>query len=367
MSEGVSWKRIKAVLAEALAMEPEERTDFVREACGGDRELEREVHAYLSAERGGQALDRLSLELWTLPGEREQPTDLVGQSVDGHRILAFLGAGGMADVYEAEEMGGTRVALKLLRRGSLSHFATRRFDVERSGLRRLSHPRIARFRTSGLSSDGAPYYTMDLVKGETLDDYCDRRRLPLTERSRLLARVCDAVDHAHDEGIVHRDIKPSNVLVRPDGEPVLLDFGIAKLLGDEGRGDPGTVTREYVSLTPLYASPEQVEGEAVSPASDVFSLGAVGYRLAVGVPSSDLGRRKPTRPSELLPGDGPALDEVAEARGTTARELVRALRSGLDKILVKACMVRPSRRFRSAARLGVRLRRWADGRSRGSE
>ncbi len=361
---GVSWERVKALLAEALATDPGHRSAFVRDACAGDEALEAEVRALLASEEGGRALDRLSVDLWTLPGEVRDPADRVGQTVDGHPIVGFLGAGGMADVYEAEEetTGGRveRVALKLLRRGSAPHFAARRFEIERSGLRRLRHPGIARFRSSGVTTDGTPYYTMDLVVGEPLDVYCDRLRLPLSARARLLARVCEAVDHAHGAGVVHRDIKPSNVLVRGDGAPVLLDFGIAKLLGETGSGDPSTLTRESLSLTPLYASPEQVEGEAVSAASDVFSLGAVGYRLAIGFPPPDIAG-KPPPPSELFPVHPGTATATAEARRSTPAELVRALRTGLDKILRKACASRPSRRFRSAAEMGRRLERWAEG------
>jgi len=359
---GISWGRVKAALAATLAAPRSEREARLREVCAGDALLEAEVRALLASEEGGRRLDRLSVDLWTLPGEARDPAERVGGTVDGHPLVGFLGAGGMADVYEAEEaVDGRveRVALKLLRKGAASRFSTRRFEVERSGLRRLRHPGIARFRSSGVAEDGTPYYTMDLVVGEPMDAWCDARRLPLAARVRLLVQVCEAVQHAHEAGVVHRDIKPTNVLVREDGTPVLLDFGIAKLLGEEGTGDPGTVTRESLSLTPLYASPEQVEGEAVSAASDVFALGAVGYRLAVGALPSDAGRRPPP-PSALLPGDVEAAAAVAEARRSTPRELVRALRSGLDRILAKACARKPSRRHRSAAEMGERLRRWAD-------
>ena len=195
-------------------------------------------------------------------------------------------------VVEAEnkdEAFEKQVAVKVLRAGLDNHEAELRFRAERQILADLDHPNIARVLDGGSTDDGTPYVVMEYIEGEPLDTYCDTRKLSNRERLELFRKVCSAVQHAHRNLIVHRDLKPGNILVTPDGEPKLLDFGIAKLL-DPARS-PHTLpqTRAMMNpMTPEYASPEQVLGDTLTTASDVYALGVVLYELLTGVAPFEL-------------------------------------------------------------------------------
>jgi serine/threonine-protein kinase len=277
----------------------------------------------------------------------------------------------MGVVYLAErddDQYRKRVALKLLRRGMDDPHLVRRFLEERQILATLDHPHIARLLDGGVS-DGRPWFAMEYVEGEPIDRYCDGRRLPVDDRLRLFLEVCDAVQYAHRSLVVHRDLKPSNVLVTDDGGVKLLDFGIAKLLAP---GDAVEATLTQVgrrAMTPGYASPEQVRGEPVTVASDVYSLGVMLYALLAGrspyrVPSGlerELERavlEEPTEPPSTTVGR--QADEAA-ARGTSAERLRRRLRGDLDMIVLTALRKEPERRYPSVEALATDLRRHLGG------
>ena len=226
---------------------------------------------------------------------------VAGQHIGPYRLLRELGRGGMGIVYLAEhEDVGKQVALKLVRGGPVDPVATRRFLLERRVLARLEHPHIARLYDAGMAEstpgqpgEGTPYFVMEYVEGRPIDAYCDAKQLGVEDRLRLFETVGRAVQHAHQHFVVHRDLKPSNILVTEDGRVKLLDFGIAKVLAEaeEGEGEETLTGTGRRVLTPAYAAPEQVRGEAVTAATDVYALGVVLYELLTGCRPVDVSGR----------------------------------------------------------------------------
>ncbi|MEO1366584.1 MAG: serine/threonine-protein kinase, partial [Acidobacteriota bacterium] len=268
------------------------------------------------------------------------------------------------------------VAIKWLHSRIAGDHARRRLRLERQILANLDHPSIAKLLDAGSTDDGMPYFVMEYIDGVAIDRFCDDRRLDVTARIELFLKVCDAVAEAHRNLIVHRDLKPSNILVTPEGEPKLLDFGIAKLLDPESAGIEAGVTEGWMRvLTPGYASPEQVRGEAITTAADVYSLGILLYKLLVGrLPfdfkdssleeiSRQLDTAEAPRASAGLAegGDHAALSEVAERRLATPKELAATLRGDLDSIMAKALRSAAADRYQSVEQLDFDLRRHRDG------
>jgi serine/threonine-protein kinase len=285
-----------------------------------------------------------------------------GAMVGPFRLQELLGEGGMGEVWIAGREGADfrqRVAVKLLRaRGDAASTAAR-FRLERRILARLSHPRIARLLDGGTTEDGTPWLAMEYVEGLPLTEHSASRGLSVDERLRLFARVCDAVHFAHRNLVVHRDIKPGNILVDADGEPKLLDFGIAKLLEEDPEDDaPGTLTRTGERpMTPDYAAPEQVRGETATTATDVWALGVVLHELLSGV--------RPYRSGHRSVGEiERAILEAAPSRPSTHvtdRSARRRLRGDLDAIVLKALRARPEDRYPSVEALASDVRRHLDG------
>jgi eukaryotic-like serine/threonine-protein kinase len=348
------WARIDALFGEALDRPAPERLDFLAAECGEDRELYDAVRSLLEDEAAAGALIGESVTgfvpdlLAALPpeGDADDHDDgdpVVGRIVGPYRLVAELGRGGMGAVYLAERADGEfekRVALKLVKRGMDTDEILRRFRFERRILAGLEHPNIARLYDGGASEDGRPYLVMELVEGEKITDYCDHRRLDIDERLRLFRAVCAAVQHAHQNLVVHRDIKPSNILVTGDGTPKLLDFGIAKLLDEDASDSPRTRTGMRI-LTPEYAAPEQLRGEPVTTATDVFALGAVLHELVTGRGPAVAARDRAT-------GGDSVMSAAAAARRTTADRLRRRLRGDLGTIVEKALEADPRQRYHSA-------------------
>ena len=285
----------------------------------------------------------------------------------------------MGEVFLAERDDGQfeqRVALKLVRPGPQSESMSRRFLLERRLLARLEHPGIARLVDGGLAADGRPYLAMEYVDGRPITEHADRERLGLRRRVELLLHVCHAVEHAHRGLIVHRDLKPSNILVSDGGGVKLLDFGIAKLLDVTSGSAPETEVTARV-MTPAYASPEQVRGEDVTTATDVYGLGLVLYELLCGRSPFRLGDATPLAaahavlhtdappPSRRAQGDeadGADADRIAANRRLTPERLVRSLAGDLDAIALRALRKEPSERYDSVVSLREDLERWLEGR-----
>jgi eukaryotic-like serine/threonine-protein kinase len=283
----------------------------------------------------------------------------VDRRIGPYRVVRELARGGMGVVYLAERADGQfeqRVALKLVKRGMDSDEIHRRFLAERQILARLDHPHIARLLDGGVSAEGQPYFAIEYVEGTTLLAHCEVHRLGLEERLRLFLDVCDAVRYAHQNLVVHRDLKPSNILVTADGRVKLLDFGIAKLQTQEPDAETGLTATDFRVMTPDYAAPEQVRGEAVTTATDVYALGAVLYELVSGRRAHRLESRTPMEVAWVVCEVEPEPPSVAASPSIRDR-----LRGDIDTITLTALKKEPDRRYPTVEQLASDVRRYLDG------
>ncbi|HEX7184712.1 MAG TPA: serine/threonine-protein kinase [Thermoanaerobaculia bacterium] len=376
------WRRADPIFDQALDLPSAERPAFLDRACGGDAELRALVERLLAgAESEATALapgGAFQGPLWEgTGGDAEEDGGLAaGEIVGRYRIVRELGRGGMAVVFLAERADGQfqqQVALKLLKRGLDTDELVRRFDQERQILALARHPGLARLLDGGVGPGGRPYLVMELVEGRPIDAWCDGERLPIPGRLRLFLQAARAVEAAHRSLIVHRDIKPSNILVTPDGHAKLLDFGIAKLLDPDATADGAALTRSATRLmTPAYASPEQLRGDPVTTASDVYQLGLLLYLLLTGRFPYSPGDG-PTRPSATVDapagkgkppgGEAKTPEEITAARGSTPARLRRELAGDLDTIVLTALRKEPERRYGSVAMMISDVERYLEGRT----
>lgn len=318
-----------------------------------------------------------------LPDDTDSQPDPAGLIIGSYRLIRSLGRGGMGEVFLAERADDQfrqNVAIKLVRRGLLSGQVQGRLRQERQILASLDHPNIARLYDGGATADGTPYIVMEYIDGEPIDIHCDRRQLTVAQRLRLFITVCAAVHRAHQNLIVHRDLKPSNILVTRDGVPKLLDFGIAKRLDLDEHAEMYTmaVTQADVRvLTPDHASPEQVRGDLISTASDIYVLGVLLYELLSGYkPFSLRGKHfgeverticedVPAMPSEVIETaerqEDSGIGTVAAQRSTGIAKLRRELKGDLDNIVAMAMRKEPERRYSSAEQLAGDVDRYLRG------
>ena len=366
------WRRIGELFDQVVEAPTHEHDALLRRLCGDDEELLHEIRALLAADAAGAALDQRTPQLrdavatdWARDHESVAPT---GSVIGSWRVLRELGRGGMGAVLLVERADGQfeqRAALKLIKRGMDSEAVLARFLRERQILARLSHPGIARLIDGGLSADHRPYFVMEYVEGTSLVEYCLRHELGLRGRIECILQVCAALQFAHRQLVVHLDIKPSNVLVTDSGEIKLLDFGIAKLLGGE-RSDLATQTGAGGDrpLTPGYAAPEQVHGEPITTATDVYGVGSLLYELLTTRRPNGLGdgasveqarqaldRGEPVAPSSV----------IADAANAIAPIPARQLRGDLDTIVLKTLKREPERRYATVESLADDLRRHLSG------
>jgi non-specific serine/threonine protein kinase/serine/threonine-protein kinase len=362
---------ISALLAQALAEPEDRRADWLERACGQDQALLSEVRSLLACFPASAP-------------EPGAPAALAAASPDSprqlgpYRLVRQLGEGGMGAVFLATRADAEfemRVAVKLIRPGADSEVLVTRFLRERQILAGMEHPNIARLLDGGTSS-GQPYLVMDYVEGQPLDRYCDEGRLSIRQRLKLFRKVCAPVHYAHQNLVIHRDLKPTNILVGADGEPKLLDFGIATLLQADNPGADLTAVHGLF-LSPLYASPEQLRGRRTTVASDVYSLGVILYQLLCGCHpfqaetgnTADLVaavvKSDPLLPSTaggLAATAAPEPSKVAECRGEKPDRLRRILRGDLDSIVMKALAKEPADRYGSVEELSADIGRYLEGR-----
>jgi tetratricopeptide (TPR) repeat protein len=317
-----------------------------------DLEIQQQVKTLLAHEAAAETFVEQAIQGETVSLRSHR--DLPPQSVIGaYRVLSLLGRGGMGTVYLAERADGAfeqRVAIKVIRAGSHQALLLDRFQQERRILAQLSHPFIASLFDGGQTPDGSPYFVMEYVAGQGIDVFCRSSSLSAAARIDLLLKVCEAVTHAHQHLVIHRDLKPANILVTAGGQPKLLDFGIAKVL------DPATADAAQTStrlLTPEYASPEQVRGEAITTATDVYALGGVLYNLMTGRTPHEITKRSAFEIARA----------IAEEEVPAASSIRPDLPSDIDAILKKALRSDPSRRYRSVDEFGDDLRRYRSGRA----
>jgi eukaryotic-like serine/threonine-protein kinase len=359
------WNRLKELFSSALELPPTERDAFVAGACSDDAELRHELRELIrSAEVDDGFIEQPAADTLGWSGEIAE-RDHVGPRIGPYRILGLAGRGGLSRVYRAVREGTgyeQQVAVKLLRPGFGDETLLRRFRAERRMLAALAHPHIAHFLDGGAADDGTPYLVMEFVEGLPLDEYCDVNALALEARIDLFRVLCGAVHYVHQHLMVHGDLKGSNVLVKSDGVLKLLDFGIAKLLTpDAATGDP-TRPATLMLLTPDYASPEQLRGEPITTASDVYSLGTLLYRLLTGTTPYDTAHAAPAVILERMAAGGPMPpDAAAERTGGTYSAFARALRGDLGTILLRVIKKEPGERYSSAQQLADDLHRWLRG------
>jgi serine/threonine-protein kinase len=360
---GGGFSRLNALFQQAIELPQGERADFVARACADDAALRDRLLRMLEqdARADQQSTDRLG---GAIAAGRRAVADSprAPERIGPFRILRRLGQGGMGTVYLGEREGADfsqRVAIKLLRGISGQDPDTARLRRERRLLARLEHPHIARLVDGGELDDGTPFVAMEYIEGDTLLRHAQARGLGIADRLRLFDQLLEAVAYAHRHLIVHRDIKPENVLVDADGQLKLLDFGIAKLLDDDDAQASGATQTVAGAMTPCYASPEQLQGQAVSTQSDLYSLGVVLYELLTGqlpfppdpsISPLALQQRicttQPVAPSRVVQGSAPR----------------RRLRGDLDNIVLKALRKEPQRRYASVDALADDLRRHREGR-----
>jgi eukaryotic-like serine/threonine-protein kinase len=388
---GQRWKQVRDLFDAALEQPVHLRDRFIAARTTGDARLAQEVRELLASyQQSDHMLTQPAIKGLEslLPGARPTPptlppvtnpddeltmvihqppstdtSNMVGRRMGPYRLIKKIGSGGMGSVFVAardDQQFEQRVAIKVVRPNMNTSEILQRFLQERRVLAGLEHPNIARLLDGGTGDGGLPYLVMEYVEGVPIDKYCDERRLNVTERLKLFRTVCDAVHYAHRNLVIHRDIKPVNILVTEEGVPKLLDFGIAKLVGPQTASDP-SLTVDTAPMTPDYASPEQVHGEAVTTASDVYALGVMLYRLLTGKSPyriekvtaaalfNAISTQDAIRPSQaaLLDEENhKAADDAAKREGTPEK-LSRRLTGDLDVIILTALQKEPARRYAS--------------------
>jgi eukaryotic-like serine/threonine-protein kinase len=354
------WAHIKEILGTALELQDTARLDYLSDACGTDTALREEVEALLaSSEDADDFIEKPALastEEWAEP----DADSFLNTRLGNYRILQLLGEGGMGAVYRAIRDEGDfplQVAIKVVKRGMDTRAILRRFREERRILARLNHPNIAKLLDGGITPDGRPYFVMEFLEGTPIHTYCLTHNISLYGKLELFIAACDAVEYSHRNLVVHRDLKASNILVTGAGVPKLLDFGIAKLMDRDTATDGDLTAKTDRLMTPDYASPEQIRGEAITTTTDVYSLGVLLFELLtgrrpfhlVGLPHAEMARvlatSDPSRPSMVVD-----------------RALAREIAGDLDTIVLKAMHRSPDRRYTSVQQLADDVRRHMDGR-----
>ena len=384
------WRQVEEIFQAALEQDPKQRPDFLDRACAGDASLLSEVESLIkSHEQAKSFIESPLLEEQTriLVDLPHQPD--VSRLIGPYKIIREIGNGGMGTVFlasRADDQYRKAVAIKLIRRGMDTESILSRFRHERQILASLDHPNIARLLEGGTTQDGLPYFVMEYIEGQTIDQYCDTQKLSTADRLKLFRTVCSALHYAHQNLVVHRDIKPSNILVTAGGVPKLLDFGIAKLLKPEMYAQTIAPTETMVRpMTPDYASPEQVRGLPITTASDVYSLGVLLYELLTGhrpyrLSSSSLNdiekaicEQEPEKPStainrtvQVSSSDGRTQtrltpDSVSKTREGQPEKLRRKLAGDLDNIVLMAMRKEASRRYASVEQFSEDIRRHLEG------
>lgn len=348
-----TWNKVRALVEGALALPEDERAAWL-EAQTDDPEARGEAEHLLSFEREASGLFADEMPKWDMPIPSVE-TNLAGVTIGRYRLIEEIGRGGMGTVYLAERADGTyeqRVALKVLQESIFTGKLADRFAKERQILARLSHPGIARLLDGGVTPDGRPYLVLEYIDGRTIDRYCAEEKLSLDRKLRLFLKVAAAVQSAHQQLVLHLDIKPANILVTADGEPKLLDFGIARVLSEglEGANLAGATMR---LLTPKYSSPEQAAGQPLGVGSDVFSLATLLYRLLTDKFPYNIDGLPALEAARIICEDAPIAPSKA-ATGATAAEL----RGDLDNILLQALRKEPPRRYGTVVEFADDIRRF---------
>jgi non-specific serine/threonine protein kinase/serine/threonine-protein kinase len=366
------WQQVKQALAEVLELAPEERTVYLEERYAADSTMREDLESLIAS--GERAGEHFLGEPQIAAAARgiDEATSWIGRRIGSYKIIESIGAGGMGEVFRAvraDDQYRKEVAIKVVRAGQFGNTIVARFKNERQILAGLDHPNLARLLDGGTTEDGVPYLVMELIEGRPITEYCDAHDLSVRERLRLFLDVCAGVHYAHQHLVIHRDIKPHNILVTPAGAPKLLDFGIARILETDSAESLADCTfTGFRVLTPRYASPEQIMGNAMTTATDVYSLGVMLYELLTGITPydattvsvHDLPRvicecevQKPSHAIERArrqPQAGPL-------RQVSAEKLRSQLSGDIDNIVLMAMRKEPLRRYASVNDLHEDIRR----------
>jgi serine/threonine protein kinase/tetratricopeptide (TPR) repeat protein len=368
------------IFAEALSKStPEELAGYLDKQCGSDAQLRAEIESLLASHQNADIFLKGLLVDQDITLE-STPTEQPGTVIGRYKLLEKIGEGGMAVVYMAQQEQPIRrkVALKIIKLGMDTKQVIARFEAERQALALMDHPHIAKFLDAGTTEVGRPYFVMELVKGISITDYCDRNQLSIRERVTLFNQVCTAVQHAHQRGIIHRDLKPSNVMVAQQDAvsiPKIIDFGIAKAINQ--RLTEKTVFTQYAQIigTPAYMSPEQAEFNDldVDTRTDIYSLGILLYELLIGAPPFSeeqlrqagylemqrvIREEEPAKPSTRLSTLGATLTEIAKQRHATPELLRKTIQGDLDWIIMKTLEKDRTRRYETTNALTLDLERY---------
>lgn len=359
------WRILSALLDEAFEIPAAARPDWLQSRTGLPAHLLTVASSMINADAFTMpALPGYADSELAALGTNEGADLAPGLSVGPYRLLREIGCGGMGTVWLAERSDGAlkrQVALKLPHSNLPARQLAERFARERDILAALVHPHIARLYDAGLTPQGRPYLALEYVDGEPLTLYCSTRQLGTGARLELFLQILAAVQYAHNQLAVHRDLKPSNVLVSPDGQVHLLDFGIAKLLTD-GQAQTTELTQLWgAAMTPQYAAPEQILGQPISTAVDVYALGVMLYELLTGVLPYRLKRDTRAALEESILGTEPVSPSQAKGVGADSSRLDRSLRGDLDTIILKALKKDPTQRYATASAFADDLRRYQRG------
>jgi serine/threonine protein kinase/Tol biopolymer transport system component/tetratricopeptide (TPR) repeat protein len=372
--------RIRQIFCEALEKEtPDERETFLKHACKDDSSLRAQLDRLLEAHLQGDCVLEGPILTPAVSLDGSLPVEAPGTNIGRYKLLEKIGEGGMAVVYMAQQEKPLRrkVALKIIKLGMDTSQVIARFEAERQALAMMDHPNIARVLDAGATETGRPYFVMELVTGVSITEYCDQNKLSPKERLALFIQVCNAVQHAHQKGIIHRDIKPTNVMVTMhDGEPMpkVIDFGIAKATNQKLTEKTLFTRYAHIIGTPAYMSPEQAELSDVDidTRSDIYSLGVLLYELLTGTTPFGEGQlrsagylemqriireEEPTKPSTKLKALGATLIEIAQHRQVTPDMLRRLISGDLDWIVMKSLDKDRTRRYDTASALAFDVQR----------
>ncbi|MEE9431724.1 MAG: serine/threonine-protein kinase [Melioribacteraceae bacterium] len=364
-------QEIKSIFEKALSLSSKEREKYLCNLTKSNSELGKEVRALLEAyETTDDFLETPSIAAQVLEDEEIRNNSFIGERVGPYTIIEEAGSGGMGIVYIGKRNDDEfehKVAIKILRQGLSTDYLVKRFQKERQTLANLQHPNIAKLFDGGTTKVELPYLVMEYIDGIPITEYCDEQKLNIKQRLKLFQSVCDAIQYAHQNLVVHRDIKPGNILVNKEGRPKLLDFGVAKLLDEEN--SELTKTRMW-HLTPEYASPEQIKGETISTASDVYSLGVLLYQILSGYQPYEVTSGSPfaiskivtdvktIKPSEIHQSTNLALDIKTKERN---EKTSHQLKGDLDNIVLKAMHKDPAQRYLSVQQFSEDITKYLTG------
>ena len=381
MMDKNTWTDIKTIFFKAVELSGEEREDFLNSACQ-DPEIKKEIISLLLSHDKSENF----LEDPTITPEQisDNNTFFIGKTFGRYKIENLIARGGMGLVYLGlrDDEVKQKAAVKIINPGVASETVIKRFQNERQTLANLNHPNISRLLDGGITDDGIQYLVMEYIDGIPIDEYCDQNKLNIGERLNLFLKVASIVQYAHQNLVVHRDLKPNNILITQDGEPKLLDFGIAKILTSEGKENETLTHKGMWNLTPEFASPEQIKGETITTSSDVYSLGIILYRLLTGhnpyriksLIHSDISKiitqTEPTKPSEIIYKTVENIsgeerteinpESISKTREGNVDKLHKKLIGDLDNIVSMAIRKEADRRYTSVDHFAEDIRSYLD-------